>query len=121
MAGYLGANAPTSARELLRALAKVGGNPNVRFSAVELAGSAVLEWHESGEVIRAECVQHILDLLSDGAALEDSEPTVRALAGDVLSSLGDPRFDPNPNTGMTSCKALADGQSRLGIDAGLDD
>jgi formylglycine-generating enzyme required for sulfatase activity len=94
LAGYLAANTPTSARELLRALAKTGGSPNARFAAADLAGSAVLEWRESGEAIRVECAQRILALLSDGAALAGSEPSVRALAGDVLSSLGDPRFDP---------------------------
>ena len=95
LAGYLSAVAPAkSAREFLGALAKTGDTPNARFSAAELAGTAALEWRESGEVIRRDCAQRILALLHDTEALAGSEPPVRALAGDALSALGDPRFDP---------------------------
>ena len=94
LAGYLAANAPKSARELLSALGNAGETPDAWFSAAELAGTASLEWRESGEATRAKCAQRILHLLDDQGALTSSAPAIRALAGDALSALGDPRFDP---------------------------
>jgi formylglycine-generating enzyme required for sulfatase activity len=94
LAGYLGAHAAKSARLLLGDLAKAGATPDTQFSAAELAGTAALEWPESGAPLRTECAQRILVLLSDAAALRQSTPAVRARAGDALARLGDPRFDP---------------------------
>jgi formylglycine-generating enzyme required for sulfatase activity len=94
LAGYLATHAAKSARELLGALAATGRTPDAQFSAAELAGTAVLEWPESGETLRTECARRILALLSDAGALGQSAPAVRARAGDTLARLGDPRFDP---------------------------
>jgi len=93
LAGYQATHAARSARELLRALAEAGGEANAQFSAAELAATAALEWRESGETLRADCAQRIVRLLSDDHALANSQPVVRARAGDRLAQLGDPRFD----------------------------
>jgi formylglycine-generating enzyme required for sulfatase activity len=94
LAGYQAGHAARSARELLRALADTGGGANAQFAAAELAATAALEWRESGEPLRADCARRIVALLSDADALAKSQPVVRALAGDGLAQLGDPRFDP---------------------------
>ena len=93
LGGYMATHAAKSARDLLVALAKAGATPNARFSAAELAGTATLEWRESGEAIRGDCALRIVGLLNDTATLLDSKPVVRARAGDTLARLGDPRFD----------------------------
>jgi formylglycine-generating enzyme required for sulfatase activity len=94
LAGYMGANAAKSAREFLATLAETGRTANARCSAAELAATAALEWRESGEGVRRSCAGRILTLLADPDALRDSQPVVRARAGDALGRLGDPRFDP---------------------------
>ena len=96
LAGYLGAHAAKSARALLGALlaTEADATPDAQFSAAELAGTAALEWPESGAPLRTECAHRILALLNDAAALRQSAPPVRARAGDALARLGDPRFDP---------------------------
>ena len=94
LAGYMAANAPTSARDFLGALARAGSHPDARFSAAELAGTAALEWRDSGEPVRADCARRIVELLSGANAQAHSRPDVRARQGDALAKLGDPRFDP---------------------------
>lgn len=94
LAGYMASNAAKSARDFLAALAKAGSTPNAQFAAAELAGTAVLEWRESGEAIRPGCAERIVELLNDTGALTNSKPVVRARAGDTLAQLGDRRFDP---------------------------
>ena len=94
LAGYMGSDAAKSAREFLGALAKSGTTPNAQFSAAELAGTAALEWRESGETIRAECAQRIVGLLGEENTVRGSRPVIRHRAGDTLARLGDPRFDP---------------------------
>jgi formylglycine-generating enzyme required for sulfatase activity len=94
LAGYRASNAAKSARDFLGALARVGGEPNAQFSAAELAGTAALEWRECGEATRGGCARRIVELLADESTLRAAMPVVRARAGDVLSALGDPRFDP---------------------------
>jgi formylglycine-generating enzyme required for sulfatase activity len=94
LGGYWGVHAPKSARDFLAALAGAGHSPNAQFAAAELAGTAAAEWRDSGEAIQTVCAQRIVELLHDEGALMASEPAVRALAGDALSALGDPRFDP---------------------------
>ncbi len=81
---------------MLGALLATGADatPDAQFSAAELAGTAALEWPESGAPLRTECTHRILALLNDAAALRQSAPAVRARAGDALAPLGDPRFDP---------------------------
>ena len=93
LAGYWASNAAKPAREFLGELGRAGGNPNVQFSAAELAGTAALEWRECGEATRADCARRIVDLLADASTLLGAGPVVRARAVDVLSALGDPRFD----------------------------
>ena len=93
LVGYMAANAAQSARDFLSALARAGRRPNAKFAAVELAGTTALEWHDSGESVRADCARCIATLLSDSEAYATSEPTLRARAGDLLARLGDPRFD----------------------------
>ena len=93
LAGYMGANAAKSAREFVGALAKSGTTPNAQFSAAELAGTAALEWRESGETTRSGCAERIVHLFSNATALMDSQPVFRARAADTLARLGDPRFD----------------------------
>jgi NACHT domain len=94
LAGYMGSNAAKSARDFLGALARAGSQPNAQFSAAEIAGTAALEWRESGEAIRGDCARCIVELLSDWNRQMHSKPVVRAGAGDTLAALGDPRFDP---------------------------
>ncbi len=94
LAGYAATGTAKPARQLISALAKAGATANARFAAAELAGTAALEWRESGEALRAECAQRIVTLLQDKEALKNSKAVVRARAGNVLSQLGDPRFDP---------------------------
>jgi formylglycine-generating enzyme required for sulfatase activity len=95
LAGYLAANSAKPARDFLTALAVAGNTPNARFSAAELAGTGAVEWRQSGESMRSACARQILNLLDDKDAMAGSEPSLRALAGDVLAALGDPRFDPS--------------------------
>jgi formylglycine-generating enzyme required for sulfatase activity len=94
LAGYWGTKAPKPARAFLTTLFESGKTPNGRFSAAELAATAALEWRDSGEAIRTECAHRIVALLNDADALAGSKPVIRARAGDALSRLGDPRFDP---------------------------
>ncbi|MFA7242248.1 MAG: SUMF1/EgtB/PvdO family nonheme iron enzyme [Sulfuricellaceae bacterium] len=94
LGGYWAAHSSQAAREFLGELAQAGSTPDTRFSAAELAGTAVLEWRDSGATIREGCAQRIVTLLGDGTALQGSKPVIRARAGDVLAALGDPRFDP---------------------------
>ncbi len=93
LVGYMAANAAKSARDFLSALTQAGSRPNAKFAAVELAGTAALEWRDSGEPVRADCAQRIVTLLSDSEASTTSEPILRARVGDILAYLGDPRFD----------------------------
>ena len=93
-AGYLSANAAKSAREFLTALAQSGKTPNARFVAADLAATAVLEWRESGDMLKVECVRRIVSLLCDAETRSVSVPAVRAHVEGNLERLGDPRFDP---------------------------
>ncbi|WP_169250604.1 SUMF1/EgtB/PvdO family nonheme iron enzyme [Candidatus Competibacter phosphatis] len=93
LVGYMAANAAQSARDFLSALAQAGSRPNAKFAAVELAGTAALEWRDSGEPVRANCTQRIMTLLSDSEASATFEPILRARAGDLLARWGDSRFD----------------------------
>jgi formylglycine-generating enzyme required for sulfatase activity len=82
------------ARDFLTELSQAGATPNARFSAVELAAAAALEWRLSGEAVRTQCAQRIAQLLATPQALQQSQPVRRARAADRLALLGDPRFDP---------------------------
>ena len=93
LAGYKGAKSARPARQFIQALAGAGATPDARLSAAELAGTAALEWRESGAAVRTACAARIVDLLGDDAALIAAKPALRARAGDALSKLGDPRFD----------------------------
>ena len=94
LAGYKGTKTAKPARLFIQSLAGAGTTPNARFCAAELAGTAALEWRDSGETLRSDCARRIVDLLADEEALTDAKPVSRARAGDALSRLGDPRFDP---------------------------
>ncbi len=94
LAGHQATHAARSARELLRALAVAGDDADARFAAAELAATAASEWRESGEPLRADCARRIVTLLDDADALAGARAVLRARAGDRLSQLGDPRFDP---------------------------
>ena len=93
LAGYKGAKTARSARQFIQALAGAGATPDARFCAAELAGTAALEWRESGAAARAACATRIVELLDDDEVLKASKPAMRARAGDALSKLVDPRFD----------------------------
>ena len=93
LVGYMAINATKLARDFLGALARAGNQPNAQFSAAELAGTAALEWRYNGEPIRADCARRIVALLSDSEASATSELILRTRAGDILTRLGDPRFD----------------------------
>lgn len=119
LAGYLGANYPQEARKFIDALAQTGDNADRRFAAAELAGLAALEWKDGGGALQAACANRIVELLSDQAALAQSKPALRALAGDRLAALGDPRFDSQrhflpdePNLGFV--RIPADPEFRIG-------
>ena len=94
LASYMGSDAAKSAREFIVGLSLLGEGSNARFSAAELAGTAALEWRESGDALKADCAKRIVELLGDEDSLKDSKPVIRARAGDRLAKLGDPRFDP---------------------------
>ncbi|WP_295432349.1 SUMF1/EgtB/PvdO family nonheme iron enzyme [uncultured Thiodictyon sp.] len=94
LASYLGAHAAKSARDFLAALAQRGKTPNAQFAAADLAATAVLEWRESGDMLKVECARRILTLLGDPDTRSGSAPAVRADAEADLERLGDPRFDP---------------------------
>lgn len=91
---YLANSTAKPARDFLVALANAGSSQTERFSAVELAGIAALEWRESGEAVQAHCAHRIVDLLNEADTVPLSHPILRARVGDVLGKLGDPRFDP---------------------------
>ena len=74
LAGYWGTKAPKPARALLGALAEAGESAQARFCAAELAGTAAMEWRESGEAIRTDCARRIVHLLGDADALANSKP-----------------------------------------------
>jgi len=93
LAGYLSANAAKFTREFLAALAQGGRTPNARFAAADLAATAVLEWRESGDMLKVECARRILNVLCDADTRSVSVPSVRVHAEDNLERLGDPRFD----------------------------
>lgn len=94
LAGHIATGTAKPARDFLTLLAAAGTTPDAQFSAAELAGCAALEWRDSGIALRAACGRRILDLLEDKTALKESQPVLRARAGDVLARLGDQRFDP---------------------------
>jgi len=94
LAGYLSANAAKSAREFLDALGRCGKTPNARCSAGDLAATAILEWPESGEILKAECARRIVTLFCDPETRSAYVPAARVHAEANLERLGDPRFDP---------------------------
>lgn len=94
LAGYRARQATKPACELIATLGNLGTTPDTRFSAVELAGAAVLELPVIGAAARADAARRIVDLLDDEPTLTAAKPVLRARAGDVLSRLSDPRFDP---------------------------
>lgn len=94
LVGYWAIHAAKAARKYLSALTSAGTTPNARFSAAEMAGSAALEWQESGIGAQGECAQQIVELLCNNEAVLLSKPILRARAGDTLARLGDPRFEP---------------------------
>ena len=94
LASYMGSDAAKSAREFIVGLSLLGEGANARFSAAELAGTAALEWRESGDALKADCAKRIVELLGDEDSLKDSQPVIRTRAGDRLARLGDLRFDP---------------------------
>jgi formylglycine-generating enzyme required for sulfatase activity/nucleoside phosphorylase len=93
LVGYMATNTAKSARDFLSALARAGSRPNAKFAAIELAGTAALEWRDGGESARVDCAQHIVTLLSDSEASATFEPILRARTGDLLARWGDSRFD----------------------------
>jgi formylglycine-generating enzyme required for sulfatase activity len=94
LVGYMAGPASKAARDLLARLEESGASADARFAAAELAAPAALEWRESGEALRGSCAARIVRPLSDPGELQGSRPILRARAGDALSRLGDPRFDP---------------------------
>lgn len=93
LVGYMAINATRSARDFISALAKAGNQPNAQFSAAELAATAALEWRDSGEPVWADCARRIMALLSDSEASATSKLILRTRVGDILTRLGDLRFD----------------------------
>ena len=93
LAGYKSTGTAKPARQFFESLAAAGATPDAQVSAAELAGAAALEWRESGDALRAHCARRIAALFADDAVLLRAKPVLRARAGDVLSQLGDPRFD----------------------------
>lgn len=93
LAGYTAVNNAKPAREFLAALSTAGNHTFTQISAAELAGTAALEWRESGAAIQADCAKRIVILLNDANVQQKSNAVVRARAGDALAALGDPRFD----------------------------
>lgn len=94
LAGYFSTGNSKVARDFIQALAQAGATANARFAAAELAASAALAWRDSGGNVRALCAARIVALLQTPVELAESKPVTRALTGDTLPRLGDPRFDP---------------------------
>ena len=96
--GYRAGRAARQVRELIALLRQAVDRPEVdrssALAAAELAGTAAADWPDSGESLRRDCAQRLLALLGDEATLLNTAAPLRARAGDALSRLGDPRFDP---------------------------
>jgi len=120
LVGYMTINATRSARDFIGALARAGDQPNAQFSAAELAGTAALEWRDSGEPVRADCARRIVALLSDSRVSAASKPILRTRAGDILSRLGDSRFDAEhwylPNDSLFGFIEIPAGDFEMGDD-----
>jgi formylglycine-generating enzyme required for sulfatase activity len=112
-AGYLGVTSPYTARRFLRRLAGVDGaardrtlSPNVQLAAAELAAIALSEAQLEDEPLRQSIVARLAALFTDSDTMATAPPALRALAGDALARLGDPR----PGVGV---RPMAGGQIRL--------
>ena len=96
--GYRAGRTARQVRELLALLAAAGATHRLgldaSLAAVELAGTAAADWPDSGSALRQSLAQGLLAQLTDAAVLLSTAAPLRARAGDALSRLGDPRFDP---------------------------
>ena len=96
--GYRAGRTARQVRELLALLAAAGNrhglSPDASLAALELAGTAAADWPDSGSALRRLLAQGLLAPLTDAAVLLSTAAPLRARAGDALSRLGDPRFDP---------------------------
>lgn len=68
--------------------------PSQALGAAELAGTAAADWADSGVQLRQTTTSLLARLLGDDEILRSTAAPLRARAGEVLSRLGDPRFDP---------------------------
>jgi formylglycine-generating enzyme required for sulfatase activity len=93
--GHKAAAAPSPANDFIELVSGAGDTAHSQFAAAELAGTGALEWKNSSAALRQQLALRIVGLLSHSAALLDTPAPVRALAGETLSQLGDPRFDVN--------------------------
>ncbi|MBN1340608.1 MAG: hypothetical protein JXA03_14865, partial [Bacteroidales bacterium] len=100
MAGYLCVTGPQNAITLLSRLAGVDDDAAQRRSSVSedvllssagLSGTACLEWKTLSPGLNRKIADRIASLFKDDELMSRSRPQFRALAGDTLARLGDPR------------------------------
>ena len=99
-AGYLGATSPRTAPLFLSRLASVDeAAPTrrtllpaaVQMAAAELAAAAYLEIRPQNQDLSQSLVRRLVTLLTDMSVVAETSATLRAMAGDALAHLGDPR------------------------------
>lgn len=109
VAGYLSVTSPQTAQMFLRRLAGADKNatqrnrklpPDVQISTAEVATTAFLEWQAANADLRHELAERLVAISKAEATFS---PTQRAVAGDIVGRLGDPRLEVMTLEGMQFC------------------
>jgi energy-coupling factor transporter ATP-binding protein EcfA2 len=112
ISGYFSIDKPLAAQKFLKRLAGLDEHaparaatlsPEMLLAGAELAGTAALEWPGLPESLQGELAQRLAGFFRAPRRLENSTPTLRAMAGDTLARLGDPRPEVMTVDGMQFC------------------